>query len=128
MRTGPPLIARWMLEHLTSGDRDEALAGDLLEVFQSGRTNGWYWRQAMEACGVSWFESLRVRTPLLVFVLLWSMAAPAWNTVCLTLESDSIQNRFCSIFGPIWILPALIAWTILHSIFLWGTACFWRIS
>jgi hypothetical protein len=116
----PPPIAVWMLEHMTSGDRDEALMGDLLEVFRSGRSNGWYWHQAIAACAVSWFESLRVRTPLLVFALLWSMAAPAWNTICIMVESDRIEDRFCSIFGPFWILPALIAWTILHSIFLWG--------
>ena len=116
----PPPIAVWMLEHMTSGDRDEALTGDLLEVYQGGRSNGWYWHQAMAACAVSWFECLRVRTPLLVFALLWSLAAPAWNTLCTLVESDRVQNQFCSIFGTIWILPALIAWTILHSIFLWG--------
>jgi hypothetical protein len=120
MRTEPPPIAHWILEHLTSGVRDEALAGDLIEALHNGRSNGWYWRQAIAACAVSWSESLRARTALLAFVLLWSMAAPAWNTVCLMVESDSVQNRFCSIFGPIWIVPALVAWTILHSIFLWG--------
>ena len=113
----PPPIAVWMLEHMTSGDRDEALTGDLLEVYQGGRSNGWYWHQAMAACAVSWFECLRVRTPLLVFALLWSLAAPAWNTLCTLVESDRVQNQFCSIFGTIWILPALIAWTILHSIY-----------
>ncbi len=116
----PPPSAVWILEHLASGHRDEALAGDLLEVFQSGRSNGWYWRQAMEACGVSWLESIRARTSLLVFALLWSMVAPAWNAVCLAVESDRVQNRFCSLFGGVWIIPALIAWIILHSIFLWG--------
>jgi len=120
IRREPPPIAVWILEHVTSGDRDEALAGDLLEALQSGRANGWYWRQAIAACAISWFESLRLRLPLLVFVLLWTMMAPAWNSVCLMVESDSLQNRFCSIFGAVWILPALIAWTILHSIYLWA--------
>ena len=119
-RREPPPIAVWTLEHMASGDRDEALRGDLLEVFQSGRSNGWYWRQAITACAVSWFESLCVRTSMLVFTLLWSMAAPAWNSVCLMAESNSVQNRFCSIFGDVWILPALIAWIVLHSIFIWG--------
>jgi hypothetical protein len=119
IQSEPPPIAVWILEHMTSGDRDEALAGDLLEAHQSGRSNGWYWSQALAACAVSWFESLCLRAPLLVFVLLWTMMAPAWNSVCLVVESDSLQNRFCSIFGGFWILPALIAWTILHSIYLW---------
>jgi hypothetical protein len=116
----PPSIAVWMLEHLSSGERDEALAGDLLEVFQSGRSNGWYWRQVFAACGVSWFESLRERASLLVFALLWSMAAPSWNTICSNVESSIHLMRVQLLFGPFWILPAFLGWTVLHSIFLWG--------
>ena len=116
----PPPFATWVLEHLTSGERDEALAGDLLEDFRSGRSHAWYWRQVFSACAVSWFESVSVRAPMLVFAFLWSMAAPAWNAFCLMAESERLENRFAVIFGPIWILPALIAWTILHSIFVWG--------
>ena len=38
-------------------------------------------RQVLAACAVSWLESLRTRTPLLVFALLWSMLAPAWKVL-----------------------------------------------
>src|SRR4029077_19914803 len=66
-RREPPPQATWMLEHLTSGTRNEALAGDLLEELRAGRTNAWYWRQALSACAVSWSKSLAVRGPMLSF-------------------------------------------------------------
>ena len=123
-RREPPPIAVWMLEHLTSGDRDEALAGDLLEAFQSGRSNSWYWRQAIGACAVSWFESLRARASMLVFALLWTIMAPAWNVVCQNAESGRLSAHFfleiTPNLGPAWLLVALSGWTVLHAIFLWG--------
>jgi len=58
-RLEPPSAATWILEHLTPPDRDEALAGDLLEDFRSGRSDGWYWRQAFGACASGWVQYLR---------------------------------------------------------------------
>jgi len=37
-RLEPPATATWLLEHFTFGERNEALAGDLLEDFRNGRT------------------------------------------------------------------------------------------
>jgi hypothetical protein len=119
-RREPPPIAVWVLEHMTSGDRDEAIPGDLLETFQSGRSNAWYWREALAACVVSWSESLRRRASLLVFAFLWSTLAPGWNAVCSLVLNDSVENRFCYLFGAVWILPAFITWAVLHSVFLWA--------
>ena len=64
-RREPPLLAAWMLRHLTPGDRDEALDGDLLEVFRLGRSNTWYWRQVTSACVVSWSSNLTLEAPRL---------------------------------------------------------------
>ena len=94
-RRDPPQIAVWMLEHMTSGVRDEALAGDLLEVFRRGRSDGWYWRQAFGACVVSWFESLRARASMLVFAILWTIMAPAWNVLCQNVESGKLSTTLC---------------------------------
>ena len=66
-RREPPPLATWMLEHLASGDRDEALSGDLLEQFRAGRGGGWYWRQVFAACAVSWSNSLSARGTALLF-------------------------------------------------------------
>ena len=43
--SNPPVVATWMLQHLTLRSESEALAGDLLEQFRMGRRAGWYWRQ-----------------------------------------------------------------------------------
>lgn len=122
-RREPPQIAVWMLEHLTSGNRDEALAGDLLETFQTGRSNGWYWRQAIGACVVSWFESLRARASMLAFALLWTIMAPAWNVVCEKGENGqfgAVFEKLVPKLGPFWLIAALIGWIVFHAVFLWG--------
>lgn len=119
-----------MLEHLTSADHDEALAGDLLEVFRTGKSDGWYWRQTIGACAISWYECLCARSSMLIFVLLWAMISPAWNSLCVKVEDSSPDlSRLFSGFGPIWLIAALILWTMLHSFFLWtGILCFGVLS
>ncbi len=77
----PPPIASWILDHLASGDQDEALAGDLLEHYRGGRSDSWYWRQVLASCILSWSQSLTARGPALIFALGWSLFAPAWNTM-----------------------------------------------
>ncbi len=118
-RTEPPSIATWMLEHCAAGDCNEALAGDLLEGYSSGLSDGWYWRQVFTACAVSWSESLRARIPLFVFALLWSMMAPAWKVFIDGIESAPIFDSIWPYFGPISFLPAGAGWLLLNSIFLW---------
>src|ERR1019366_10625470 len=118
MRTEPPPLATWMLEHCAPADRDEALAGDLLEGFRSGRSGAWYWRQALTACAVSWCENLRLRSPLLVFALLWSMLAPAWREFTEGIQNAPIFDKIWPLFGAVWIIPAFALWLALNSTFL----------
>ena len=120
MRREPPLAATWMLEHLSSGARDEALSGDLLEEFCGGKADGWYWRQVLAACAVSWLRSLRVRLQMLAFAMLWSMAAPAWNRVCDQVDTAPVWERVWQMCGPFWWILALCGWTLLHASFLWA--------
>ncbi len=114
-RTEPPPLATWMLEHLTPANRDEALAGDLLEVFRTGRSNGWYWRQVLAACVVAWFRSLRSRMPLLVFALVWSALAPAWAVL---IEKIDGSAQIAPTLRAHWPLAAA-AWTGFSAAFLW---------
>ncbi|HKD59713.1 MAG TPA: hypothetical protein VKB47_04600 [Terracidiphilus sp.] len=115
-REAPPL-ARWALRHLIVGDPNEALDGDLLEVFRTGRSNGWYWRQVIAACGVSWCRSLYDRGHVLVFALLWSMLSPVWYA---TINGIEVFERASQTLGLLWLPLALIGWTSLHAIFLWA--------
>ncbi|MGA8743223.1 MAG: hypothetical protein WB561_18695, partial [Terracidiphilus sp.] len=120
-RREPPLLAAWMLRHLTPDDRDEALDGDLLEVFRLGRSNAWYWRQVLVACAVSWTRSLRERSSLLIFALIWSGLAPAWTLIVDRIETNSHE------FGQMWkmnwpfsILAEFTTWMAMDVIFLWA--------
>lgn len=45
----PPKIALWLLKHWGSPYQGEALAGDLLEQYQEGRSRAWCWRQTITA-------------------------------------------------------------------------------
>jgi hypothetical protein len=77
-RTEPPFIATWMLEHLTPGRCNDALAGDLLEGFRCGRSRGWYWRQVLSAIAISCSREVLNHANAMLFAALWSMLAPAW--------------------------------------------------
>jgi hypothetical protein len=120
-RREPPPLAAWVLRHLTTGDRDEALDGDLLEVFRLGRSSAWYWRQVLTACSVSWMRSLRERSSLLIFALIWAGLAPAWTTIVDRIQTNSHQ------FGHVWklswpfsILAKFTSWMGLDVVFLWA--------
>ena len=119
-RTEPPPQASWLLAHCVPGGEDEALAGDLLEEFRSGRSEGWYWRQVLAACAVSWSRSLRERMPLLAFALIWSMLAPAWKTFADGIENAAAFDRLGASIGPFWLLIELAGWMLLHAFFLWA--------
>ena len=67
-RIEPPALPLWMLEHLTPAERDEALAGDLLEGFRGGRSNGWFWRQALGAWVGAWARYFARRRSVLLFL------------------------------------------------------------
>jgi hypothetical protein len=119
-RRDPPPLAAWMLEHCVPSGRAAALADDLLKSFRSCGSDSWYWRKVLSACAVSWAESFRARLPLLLFALLWSMAAPAWKIFVDGIDVVSRSDRILRHLGPFWIFPALAGWVVLHSIFLWA--------
>jgi hypothetical protein len=45
----PPRVATWLLRRFSAGPHGEAIAGDLLEQYQSIRSPLWYWRQVLSA-------------------------------------------------------------------------------
>ncbi len=118
-RREPPPFASWALAHLTSGDQDEALAGDLLEHYRAGRSDAWFWRQVLASCVISWSQSLTARGPALVFALSWSFLAPAWKAAIDHVADPLTFEIAWKIMGPFWLPFALIGWTALHAGFLW---------
>ena len=87
-------LATWMLEHLTFGSRKESLAGDLLEELQSGRSVGWYWRQALSAIAVSLSSKSRAYVLPLLFSAGWSTLYPAlWPSILRSRLTQTILER-----------------------------------
>jgi hypothetical protein len=54
----PPIVATWLLIYLLSGKENESLIGDLVEDYGRGRSNSWYWRQALTAIAVSFWREI----------------------------------------------------------------------
>jgi hypothetical protein len=68
----PPRLAAWILQHFGPRVNSDALAGDLWEAFQQGRSKAWYWRQVLAA--VRW-GALLVALLCSAFVG-WMMTSP----------------------------------------------------
>jgi hypothetical protein len=126
-RREPPPLAKWMLRHLTAGDRDEALDGDLLEVFRLGRSNVWYWRQIIAACVISWWSNVYARGPALIFALLWSMLSPVWYSTLNAIEASHNFDKAWEFLGPLWLPVALIGWIAIHAVFLWAALVIYQL-
>lgn len=127
-RREPPPLAMWMLEHLMPADCDEALAGDLLEVFRTGRSDAWFWRQAVAAFFVSWTYMLRGHLPLIAFALLWSMLAPAWKVFSDHARENLMNNWLWRGPGALPIFGEVGLWLALNAAFLWSAILLYSLS
>lgn len=71
----PPIVATWLLEHLGSAMENEALIGDLVEDYGRGRSNAWYWRQALAAIVVSSYGEVRTNGLIAIKAIVTGWAA-----------------------------------------------------
>jgi hypothetical protein len=71
----PPACATWLLERFSGRYRRDALLGDLLEEYRRGRSDAWYWREAMVAVMTAGHSRLCRAVPGLAVLLCW------WSTV-----------------------------------------------
>ena len=85
----PPAAATWMLKHLVPGERNEAMAGDLLEEFRRGRSGNWYLRQILAAIVIGCFRDLIHHRMGLAYAAVWSILTPAWFVVIDKFRNDS---------------------------------------
>jgi hypothetical protein len=70
----PPRLAAWILQEFGPERNQEALAGDLTEAFQQGRSRVWYWRQVVAA--IRW-RKLLYRL-LILAAWGWWMTSRGW--------------------------------------------------
>jgi hypothetical protein len=92
-------LAGWLLEHFTFGLDSEALAGDLLEELQSGRSANWYRRQVLVAIAVGLIKKSRDYALPLLFSIAWSIFYPAWQ-LCLARLTQLMPERWAAIDWP----------------------------
>lgn len=114
----PPRLATWLLQRCLRGRHVESLIGDLLELHQQGKTNGWYWRQVLTAISVNCVEALRASGRAVVLALIMGWAAILlWrelNSVFIAYSDDIYRAlRRASVTGDerlliIWSLGALL--------------------
>jgi len=56
--TRPPKVAKWLLGHFGSSPNNDSVIGDLDERYRAGRSEAWYWRQALWTILVSFVRAV----------------------------------------------------------------------
>lgn len=115
----PPRIATWALHHL-AGEGNDALAGDLLEEFRSGRSAEWYWRQVLACIAISNKRVVLANISALLFAGLWALLAPAWLPITRMGEFPRLDHTFLSLAWPWSTLCVLMLTFFLLISFVWA--------
>ncbi len=109
----PPRLATALLERL--GPRDEALIGDLVEEYRSGRSGTWYWRQALTAIAIG--AATEVRTHPLVAL---RVLAIGWMSGWLYFRYVSpwvFSTLYTAVrFDELLFTTGLVRWFYLHRL------------
>jgi hypothetical protein len=115
----PPALAAWMLDHLRSRGTDEALSGDLLEAFRTGRSAGWYWYQVIVAIAIAWGRNVWRYRVTLFFAAVWSVFSPAWLLLPVHFSLDSLVGDTSQIPWPWSFICAIVFGTVIAMLFIW---------
>jgi hypothetical protein len=119
-QSSPPRAAVWMLRHLTPGERNDALAGDLLEEFRSGRSAAWYWRQVLACVAISNRRVAVAHTAALLFAGFWALLVPAWLPITRLGHFPRLNHAFLSLAWPWSTLCVLMFTFSLLISFVWA--------
>ena len=121
-QSDPSRAATWVLRHLVPGEPNDALAGDLLEEFRTGRSAAWYRHQVIAAVTTGWAKEILKRMDAVVFAALWAIVAPAW-----VFEYMIYLNHSSDLASFIWNLPwpwsticDIALQTLLNLSFVWS--------
>jgi hypothetical protein len=115
----PPALATWMLDHLRSGESNEALSGDLLEAFRTGRSAGWYWYQVIAAIAIAWGRNVWHHRVTLFFAVVWSVFSPAWLLLPVRFSLDSLVGDTSHIPWPWSFICAIVFGAVIAMLFIW---------
>lgn len=76
----PPALLTWLAQRLLS---NQALLGDLVEQFGSGRSAAWYWRQALGSILLGSYQDVRLHKlmTLRAIVVGWGVLTVPWSIV-----------------------------------------------
>jgi hypothetical protein len=70
-RKRPPRLATWILDRSGDPYRRDSLVGDLIEEYQRGRSDAWYWWQVIRSIVASGGRRFSAALPFILKVLLW---------------------------------------------------------
>jgi hypothetical protein len=98
----PPVVATWVLTRFCN--RNEVLAGDLVEEYARGRTVVWYWRQVVMAILVGCGSEIRMHKLLTVRAVITGWAALILSSYLITLPLYKLYSRALGALGlgPLW--------------------------
>jgi hypothetical protein len=88
----PPALALWLLEHWGSPYHGEALAGDLIEQYQEGRSRGWYWKQTIAAILIARWRFIRTMPWTTAARVLCRFVAETVAVLVLTIVVDQARR------------------------------------
>jgi hypothetical protein len=94
-----------LLEKLSLGASNEALAGDLLEQCHRGRSTAWFWGQVARAIGGSAGRAAVDAAPATVFALGWSLLFPWWREALAGWLPRAVPEQWMRLAWP---RPALL--------------------
>ena len=105
MNTRPPALARWLLARLLAGPHGEALLGDLIEQYASGKSRAWFFKETLAAVGATVAAEARAKygvVSAIAFFVGFTTAA-ALGTVK-TLPGLAVLDASLAAFGAGWLV------------------------
>jgi CubicO group peptidase (beta-lactamase class C family) len=114
----------WLVDRINRGSKGHALAGDLLEELENGRSMGWFLHQIAAAVLINSAAIASRCTTLLIFSAGWSLLYPTWRALCVGSPTYTLDHRGITAWP--WATLLELAFGIIPAIvFVWlGAAVF----